>query len=33
MDLILGVFEAIIGFCIIIITVKLMGMFITRNKK
>jgi hypothetical protein len=33
MDLILGVFSAIVAFCVIIITVKLMGMFITRNKK
>lgn len=33
MDLILGVFGAVVAFCVIIITVKIMGILITRNKK
>jgi hypothetical protein len=34
MDLILGVFEAVVAFCVIIIVVRVMGMLITRyNKK
>lgn len=33
MDLILGVFSAIVAFCIFIITVKIMGILITRGKK
>ena len=33
MDLILGVFVAVVAFCVIIIVVKIMGILITRSNK
>ena len=33
MDLILGVFEAVVAFCVIIIVVRVMGILITKSKK